>query len=166
MHLYAGNLTVSIVPSMLIMSSINPSLTSREALESWLLDFHKATATLDAQYCADKFFASDVEIQYANNPVVTGKDNAQAFFDMAFKALDMMTHEIVYFDFIAPNKLYQAATIKYVVKGDNQAEDMITIPAMMTAWLGEEEGRLVVKRNEIYLDASQLFGRMAAKGLI
>ncbi|KAK5939925.1 hypothetical protein PMZ80_007343 [Knufia obscura] len=148
------------------MTSINPTLTTRDALESWLLDFHKSTATLDAKHCTEKFFTSNVELQYANNPVATGRENAQGFFDMAFKALDIMTHEIVYFDFVAPNKLYQAAKINYVVKGDDPEKDMITIPAMMSVWLEEQEGKLMIRRNEIYLDASGLFGRMGEKGLI
>lgn len=148
------------------MTSINPALTTQEAIQSWLLDFHKSTATLDAKYCTERFFTSDVELQYANNPVASGREGAKDFFDKAFRALDTMTHEIVYFDFVAPDKLCQAATINYVVKGDDQTKDMIKIPAMMTVWLREEQGDLRISRNEIYLDASRLFGRMNEKGLI
>lgn len=148
------------------MASISPALTTREAIESWLLDFHKSTATLDAKHSVENFFTPDIELQYANNPIITGRESAQAFFDTAFKAMDSMTHDIVYFDFVAPDKLYQAVTIRYVVKGDTAEKDMISIPAMMTSWLREDKGRLMMKRSEIYLDASQLFGRMAAKGLI
>jgi len=148
------------------MSPIDSSLTTRAALEKWLLEFHESTASLDAKYCTERFFTRDVEVQYANNPTAQGIKQAQGFFDSAFNALDSMTHEIVYFDFVAPNKLYQAAKIQYVVKGDDSVKDVIAIPAMMTTWLVEEEGRLMVKRNEIYLDASAVFGRMHEKGLM
>lgn len=148
------------------MTSINQALTTREAIQSWLLDFHESTATLDAKYCTERFFTPDIELQYANNPVVSGREDATDFFDKAFRALDSMSHEIVYFDFVAPDKVYQAATIKYVVKGDDQAKDMIEIPAMMTVWLREDQGRLRIRKSEIYLDASRLFTRMNEKGLI
>lgn len=114
----------------------------------------------------EQFFTGDIELYYANNPRVSGKEAVGGFFDTAFKALDSMHHEIVYFDLVAPNKLYQAATIKYVVKGDDPDKDLITIPAMMVATLVEADGKLKFKRNEIYLDASALFGRMIEKGLI
>lgn len=148
------------------MSKINPSLVTREALTEWLLDWHSSTETLDAKLCVGKFFTSDIELRYANNPPAKGRDAALQFFDSAFKALEMMHHDIEYFDFIAPDRLYQAATIKYVVKGDNLEKDMITIMGLMSIWLVEEDGRLKVKRNDIFLDASQVFARMAEKGLI
>lgn len=146
------------------MPEIDPSLTTREALQAWLLSFHEATATLDTQQVGDKFFTDDAVCQYANNPEASGKENVLAFFNAAFNGLDLMTHDIVYFDFVAPNKLYQAATIRYLVKGDNPDRDMFTVPAMMTAWLEEQDGRLKIRRNEIYLDASALFARMHEKG--
>lgn len=148
------------------MSRINPGLVTREALKEWLLDWHASTETLDAKLCVDKFFTSDIELRYANNPPVKGKDTAIQFFDSAFKALEMMHHDIEYFDFVAPDHLYQAATIKYVVKGDDLERDMITITGLMSSWLVEEDGKLKVKRNDIFLDASQVFGRMAEKGLL
>lgn len=45
----------------------------------------------------------------------------------------MTTHEIVSnFDFVASDKLYQAATTDYIVKGYDQTKDTITRPAIMT----------------------------------
>lgn len=149
------------------MSTINPKLTTRDALQSWLLAFHDSTEALDAAATVDKFFVPEIEVQYANNPVVKGRDTALGFFDSAFKALDYMHHDIEYFDFVAPDRLYQAATIKYVVKGDDREKDMITIPGIMSTILVEDaEGKLKIKRNEIFLDASRVFARMAEKGLI
>lgn len=148
------------------MTTLSPSLTSRKALEEWLLDFHKSSATLDAKLCADKFFTRDVEMCYANNPPVNGKASVEAFFDKAFKALDLMHHDINYFDFVGPDKLYQGATIKYLVKGDDPDKDLIVIPAIQVAWLKEEEGKLKMWRSEIYLDACQVFAKMSEKGLL
>lgn len=148
------------------MTEIRSELTSQDALKEWLLAFHESTARLDAKSTVEEFFAKDVELCYANNPPVNGKKDAEGFFDTAFKALDLMHHDIEYFDFVAPNKLYQAATIKYVIKGDDPEKDMITIPAMMVASLVEEDSKLKIGRNEIYLDASAVFGRMIEKGLM
>ena len=148
------------------MTSLNPELTTCKALRSWLLDFHASTATLNAHLVADNFFTSDIHLQYANNPTAIGRKTVQEFFNTAFNALDSMHHDIVYFDFVAPDKLYQAAKIEYVVKGDDRASQMITVPAMMTAWLREEDGGLKMWRTEIFLDASGVFGRMAEKGLL
>lgn len=148
------------------MSALNPDLVTRQALEGWLLSFHESTARLDAQSTIEEFFAEEVELYYANNPPAKGKKTAEGFFDAAFKALDLMHHDIEYFDFVAPNRLYQVATIKYVVKGDDPDRNMFTIPAMMSVILVEEDSKLKMKRNEIYLDATAVFGRMHEKGLL
>ena len=153
-------------PNDSTMASISSELTTRTSIQTFLEAFHTSTAALDARSTVEQFFTSDIECQYANNPLAVGANTVQSFFDTAFNALDSMTHKIVYFDFIAPDKLYQAATIRYVVKGDDADTQMIIVPAMMTAWLREENGQLKIRRNEIYLDTNRLFGRMAEKGLI
>ena len=148
------------------MASISTTLTSREALEAWLLDFHKTTASLNAELTTDTFFTSDAELQYGNFPEVKGRDAVLGMFAPAFNNLDLMHHEIVNFDFVGPDKLYQSTTIKYVIKGDDAEKDMITIPAILSAWLKEDEGKPKMQRAEIYLDASQVFARMGEKGLL
>lgn len=145
---------------------IDSSLTTRDALQVWLADWHKTADSLNARLMADKFLASDIESQYGNFPILNGKEAVQASFNAAFQGLDHMHHEIEYFDFVAPDHLYQAVTIDYVVKGDDHNTDMITIPAIWSAWLVEEDARLKVKKSKIYLDASKVFARMSEKGLI
>lgn len=147
------------------MSAIPSEFTSREALQKWLLNFHATSKSLDAQ-AFSMLFTTNAEVQYANNPVTKGREAIQQGFDTAFKHLDLMTHDIVYFDFVSgpEPKLYQAADIRYVVKGDDLEKDVIRIPGLLSGWLDTEDGMLKLKRCEIYLDASQLFGRMAEKG--
>lgn len=146
-------------------AQISPHLVEPAALRAWLQSWHDTTFTLNARSVIDKFMASDIEWQYANFPVLSGKEAVYESFNAACQNLDYMYHEIKYFDLVG-NHLYQAVTIDYVVKGDNRDTNMITIPAIWSAWLVEEDGGLKVKRSEIYLDASKVFGRMAEKGLL
>lgn len=147
------------------MSTIPSELTSREALQKWLLNFHATSKSLDAR-AFSMLFTADAELQYANSPITKGREAIQQSFDAAFKHLDLMTHDIVYFDFVpGPEpKLYQAADIRYVVKGDDLEKDIIQIPGLLSGWLDMEGGMLKFKRCEIYLDASRVFGRMGEKG--
>jgi hypothetical protein len=103
----------------------------------------------------------DVELQYANNPVLKGPD-VQAMFEQVFPQLDMMEHDILYFDFVEP-RIYQATRIRYRVKGDDAAHD-IDIPGFGTFFVRDSaDGFLKCYRAEIFLDPSPLFARLAEK---
>lgn len=103
----------------------------------------------------------DIELQYANNPVLKGAD-VQAMFGQVFPQLDLMEHEIVYFDFVEP-RIYQAARIRYRVKGDDASQD-ISIPGFGTFFMREAaDGSLKCYRAEVYLDPSPVFARIAQK---
>jgi ketosteroid isomerase-like protein len=103
----------------------------------------------------------DIELQYANNPVLKGAA-VKDMFSKTFEHLDLMEHKIVYFDFVAP-KIYQAARIRYRVKGDDESQD-IEIPGFATFFVrNEPDGSLKCYRAETYLDPSQLFARIAEK---
>lgn len=105
--------------------------------------------------------ADDIELQYANNPVVKGPD-VKAMFAQVFQQLDLMEHNIVYFDFVAP-RIYQAARIRYRVKGDDETGD-IDIPGFATFFVREEsDGLLKCYRAETFLDPTQVFARIAQK---
>lgn len=69
-------------------------------------------------------------------------------------------------DYVPP-RIYQAATIRYVVKGDDPAKDVIRIPGFATfsVTLGDD-GSLRCYRAETFLDPSPVFQRMAEKGLL
>lgn len=104
----------------------------------------------------------DVELQYANNPVVKGGEVRKMFKD-TFAKLDMMTHEVRYFDYVAP-RIYQVATIRYLVKGDNPRTDEITIPGIAVFYMRKDDaGGVKCYRAETYLDPSEVFQRIADK---
>jgi hypothetical protein len=102
----------------------------------------------------------DVEMQYANNPVIKGDEVRQMFKNVLSK-LDIMTHEIRYFDYVAP-RIYQAATIRYLVKGDSRDTDEINIPGFAVFFVRKDVvGRLKCYRAETFLDPSAVFQRIA-----
>jgi len=113
-----------------------------------------------AKWCGD-FMTEDVELQYANNPVIKGEE-VRAMFSQAFSQLDLMKHEVVHFDYVAP-KIYQAARIRYRVKGDTPDQN-IDIPGFGVFYLREDaDGSLKCYRSEVYLDPTPVFARIAEK---
>jgi hypothetical protein len=103
----------------------------------------------------------DVEMQYANSPVIKGSEVRQMF-KTVLGQLGMMTHEIRYFDYVAP-RIYQAATIRYLVKGDS-LDDEITIPGFAVFFVRKDDAGCVrCYRAETFLDASAVFRRIAEK---
>lgn len=101
----------------------------------------------------------DVEMQYANTPLLKG-DSVRQMFKAVLGELDTMTHEIRYFDYVAP-RIYQAATIRYVVKGDNRVTDEITIPGFAVFEVRKDDvGVVRCYRAETFLDPSVVFQRI------
>jgi hypothetical protein len=104
----------------------------------------------------------DVELQYANSPVIKG-DEVRQMFKTVLGELDVMTHEIRYFAYVAP-RIYQAATIRYLVKGDNRNTDEIKIPGFAVFSVRKDVGgRVKCYRAETFLDPSAVFQRIARK---
>lgn len=104
----------------------------------------------------------DVEMQYANSPVIKGND-VREMFRTVLGQLDKMTHEICYFDYVAP-RIYQAATIRYVVKGDDPETQEITIPGFAVFSVRkDDDGRVKCYRAETFLDPSAVFARIGEK---
>ncbi|KAJ5780622.1 hypothetical protein N7457_005782 [Penicillium paradoxum] len=101
-------------------------------------------------------------MQYANNPVIQGSEVRQMFRSV-LSQLAMLTHEIRYFDYVAP-RIYQAATIRYLVKGDSLDTDEITIPGFAVFFVRKDDaGRMKCYRVETFLDPSAVFQRIAEK---
>lgn len=125
------------------------------------IQFHRASAELNAEkWCSDSM-TEDIELQYANNPVLKGA-KVKAMFSQVFQQLDEMEHKIEYFDYVAP-RIYQAARIRYRVKGDDASQD-IEIPGFAAIFVrNEPDGSLKCYRAEIFLDPSQVFARIAQK---
>ncbi|KAI1621115.1 hypothetical protein EDD37DRAFT_653413 [Exophiala viscosa] len=134
---------------------------SRAQIQEWLEGYHRSSATLDATKWCSEYMTDDTELQYANNPVTKGQE-VRDMFAQVFLQLDLMEHEIVYFDYVAP-RIYQAARIRYRVKGD-MSEQEIVIQGFATFYLQEDEDKVLkCSRAEVYLDPSPLFARIAEK---
>lgn len=104
----------------------------------------------------------DVEMQYANNPVIKGSEVRQMF-KTVLGQLDMMVHDIRYFDYVVP-RIYQAATIRYLVKGDSPDTDEITIPGFAVFSIRKDDaGRVKCYRAETFLEPSAVFQRIVEK---
>lgn len=104
----------------------------------------------------------DVEMQYANNAVIKGSEVRQMF-KTVLGQLAMMTHEIRYFDYVPP-RIYQAATIRYLVKGDSSDNDKITIPGFAVFSVRkDDDGHVKCYRAETFLDPSAVFHRITEK---
>ncbi|KAJ5301746.1 hypothetical protein PENANT_c002G11815 [Penicillium antarcticum] len=141
--------------------SAGPELDN-DAVLKWLEAFHRASASLDADKWLDEFMTDDVELQYGNSPVTKGSEVRQMF-KTVLGQLDMMTHEVRYFDYVAP-RIYQAATIRYLVKGDSLNTDEITIPGFATFYIRQDDNGLVkCYRAETFLDPSAVFQRIAER---
>ncbi|KAJ5263314.1 hypothetical protein N7478_010919 [Penicillium angulare] len=141
--------------------STNPELDNATVLK-WLEGFHQASASLDADKWLDEFMTDDIELQYSNEPVIKGSA-VREMFKSTFGLLDMMIHEIEYFDYVAP-RIYQAATIRYLVKGDNPKTDEITIPGFAVFFVREDDDeRVKCYRAETFLNPTQVFQRIAEK---
>ncbi|CRL29415.1 unnamed protein product [Penicillium camemberti] len=141
--------------------SAGPELDNAAVLE-WLEAFHRASATLNADQWLDEFMTDDVEMQYANNPVIKGSEVRQMF-KTVLGQLDMMVHDIRYFDYVAP-RIYQAATIRYLVKGDSLDTDEITIPGFAVFSVRKDDaGRVKCYRAETFLEPSAVFQRIVEK---
>lgn len=114
------------------MFTIRPELITRSALESWLLDYHKTTTSLDASATARKCLTHKVEVRYGNHEEVKCTGAVEGCFEVAFSASDVSIHETECFDSVALDRLYQAATIEYVVKRDDKKTQLISILGLLS----------------------------------
>ncbi|KAI5840881.1 hypothetical protein BZA05DRAFT_407259 [Tricharina praecox] len=141
-----------------------PAIPSREEIHQWLLDFHSTSAALDAENYVDKFFTPTATIHFGNLPPVSGRENILAMFTQTFAALDSMEHEVVHFDIVpGTGRVYQAADITYVVKGDPKREVFTVRGLAVCDWPEEAEGEggvMRAQRMQIFLDPSAVFARM------
>jgi hypothetical protein len=121
---------------------------------------HAGSASLNATAWVSTFMTSDITLQYANNPVLHGSE-VLAMFQTVFPQLDLMEHKVEYFDFVPP-KIYQAASIRYRVRGDYQSREIV-IPGFAVFWVKEDDGQLKMYRAETFLDPSEVFKRIGEK---
>ncbi|KAI8811543.1 hypothetical protein BJ742DRAFT_796365 [Cladochytrium replicatum] len=131
---------------------------SRSDAESWLLKWHAAGDSLDAERWLTTFWTDDAVLQFANSADVVGAEAIINNFKASFALLKSMKHEIKYFD-VVEKRIYQRADISYVLKGD---EKTIVVPGFAVFFLRDEgaERGWRVERFEVFLDGSPLFQRM------
>ncbi|EEU43426.1 uncharacterized protein NECHADRAFT_82711 [Fusarium vanettenii 77-13-4] len=59
----------------------------REEIEAWLLEYHRASGSLDADSWLDNFYTEDISLQYANLPILSGASVRQTTLVLAFTRL-------------------------------------------------------------------------------
>ena len=138
------------------------------------LQFHAASATLSAAHWCNNFFSQDIVLQFGNYPPIEGVAAVRdAFFTPQLARLDLMEHAVEYFDFVPP-RIYQAATIRYRVKGDDAGGSRdVNIGGFAVFHVRDEadgrseeegdrggKGRLLCYRMETFLDSRPLEKRM------
>ncbi|KAF2665803.1 hypothetical protein BT63DRAFT_428750 [Microthyrium microscopicum] len=141
-----------------------PILTNTEA-EAWLQGFYDMADKLEAVPWFEQYSTEDTEIQYANLPLMTGKDALNMYIKV-FGNLDRLAHSVKHFDVVG-DRILHAVTVRYVVKGDDPDKDVIEIGAFSECHLRRDEvdGKVKCARADIYVDPSPVFQRVAAKGL-
>ncbi|EON98388.1 putative ntf2-like protein [Phaeoacremonium minimum UCRPA7] len=124
--------------------------------------FHEVSDSLDPARLPE-VYAKDGILQYANVPPVQGLDNLKGFFGPIFEKLELMRHDISYFDLVG-DKIYQACTITYRAKNDPQKEEIV-VPALGVFHIlpaGDDAGKM--KKAEVYIDPSPLMAAIARAG--
>ncbi|KAF1985302.1 hypothetical protein K402DRAFT_394997 [Aulographum hederae CBS 113979] len=141
-----------------MISDPTVSNLTREDIEKWLLGFHAASKTLDADHWVNNYFTTDCTLQYGNMPIQRGLDSTRKYFAGAFPKFSKMEHEIVYFDYLAP-RIYQKAAIRYIIEGDSEDQE-IEIPGFGMFELKKEMDEIKCCVAEVYLDPSPLAERV------
>ncbi|KIY47224.1 hypothetical protein FISHEDRAFT_45741 [Fistulina hepatica ATCC 64428] len=121
--------------------------------------YHGYGDSLNVEGWLKHCLTADAVIRFANNPPLEGADAIREAFTAQFAMLQSMKHTIVYFDIVG-STIYQAAQIKYVVKGDSEHK-VIDIPGFavfhMDGDVFTQDSRMSLF--EVYLDPSPLHQR-------
>jgi ketosteroid isomerase-like protein len=125
---------------------------------AWLKDYHRHTDALDSNLAVPKFYTDDCVMTFAANPAITGKSSIIDFFDSQFPFLESMKHTIKHVD-VLPDRIYQEADIRYVVKGDPERKEIL-LPGM--AVFGRKPGDEKMSFFTVYLDPTELKERIMA----
>ena len=119
--------------------------------------WHEAGDALNATNWMTNFWREDAELKFAEYPLVKGRTALIEFFDGQFALLDLMKHTIKTVDIIG-DKVYQEATITYMVKGDPEQKK---IDLQGIAVYGRKPGDEKINFLTVYLDPTELNERMA-----
>lgn len=125
---------------------------------AWLEDFHRHGDALDSNLAVPKFYTDDCVMTFAANPSIKGISDIIGFFDSQLPHLESMKHTIKHVD-VLPDRIYQEADIRYVVKGDPERKEIL-IRGM--AVFGRKPGDERMSFFTVYLDPTALRERIMA----
>jgi len=122
----------------------------------WILNFHKASASLNASHWITTFYSQDAVLEFANNAPLKGRQDIIKSFEQTFNLLESMEHIVVSIDVLS-DKIYQVADIIYVVKGDAEKKP-VRIRGL--AVFGKKTNQSQLTYFTVFLDPSPLMERL------
>jgi ketosteroid isomerase-like protein len=125
---------------------------------AWLENFHRDGDAMDSNLAVPKFYTDDCVFRFAANPAIAGKSAIIDFFNSQFPHLESMKHTIKRVD-VLPDRIYQEADIRYVVKGDPERKEIL-LTGM--AVFGRKPGDEKMSFFTVYLDPTELKERIMA----
>lgn len=123
---------------------------------SWVQKFHAAGDRLRPDESVSEFYSADCVMEFPGQPARIGQGDIRGFFEAQFAHLESMKHTIKTVDAL-PDKIYQEATISYVVKGDPEKK---TIDIQGIAIFGKKADEDVMSYFRVYLDPAPLLERI------
>lgn len=127
------------------------------AAHAWLSDFHTHTDSLNSTVSVPKFFTEDWTMHFPGQPPLQGHAAIIDLFTAQFALLESMKHTIKHVD-VLPNRIYQEASISYVVKGDAE-KTPVEIQGLAVFGKRPDEERMRFFFT-VYLDATPLVKRI------
>lgn len=126
------------------------------AAHAWLSDFHTYNDSLNPAVSVPKFFTEDCVMQFPGQPTLKSHAAIIDFFTKQFTLLESMKHTIKHVG-VLPDRIYQEASISYVVKGDPE-KNPVEIQGL--AVFGERTDEDRMNFFTVYLDPTPLAKRI------
>ncbi|GLA01207.1 hypothetical protein AnigIFM60653_011067 [Aspergillus niger] len=133
------------------------------AAKSWLQDYHSLGDQLIPELAVPKFYAPDCEMRFPGHSPIKGQEAIINFFKEQSTILESMKHTIGHVD-VLPDRIYQEATIEYVLKGDDEKK-VVSVQGIAIFGKGVDEDKM--RFFTVCLDRSPLVERVrviSAKG--
>ncbi|RAK92477.1 hypothetical protein BO79DRAFT_65280 [Aspergillus costaricaensis CBS 115574] len=140
------------------MSNTNPTTNNQTLLaaKSWLRDYHTLGDELNPDIAVPKFYTPDCEMRFPGHAPIKGHEAIISFFKEQSTILESMKHTIGHVD-VLPDRIYQEATIDYVLKGDEEKK-VVSVQGM--AIFGKRVDEDKMRFFTVYLDTSPLVERV------
>ncbi|OJI82049.1 hypothetical protein ASPTUDRAFT_57814 [Aspergillus tubingensis CBS 134.48] len=140
------------------MSNTNSTTNNQTLLaaKSWLQDYHSLGDQLNPDIAVPKFYTPDCEMRFPGHAPIKGHEAIINFFKEQSTILESMKHTIGHVD-VLPDRIYQEATIDYVLKGD---EEKKVVSVQGFAIFGKRVDEDKMRFFTVYLDTSPLVERV------